>query len=81
MKDTSQPIVMPTGKDYPEEEHDPIQVPEEVKENLSLEQNEIDFIRKALAKTNGKRKEAAKELGISERTLYRKIKEYNLEGT
>lgn len=48
-------------------------------ESLSLHQKEIDFIRKALEKYNGKRKKAAQELGISERTLYRKIKEFNLE--
>ena len=39
----------------------------------------IELIKKALDKTQGKRKAAAKELGISERTLYRKIKQYNLE--
>jgi transcriptional regulator with PAS, ATPase and Fis domain len=58
---------------------EPIQVSEEVEETLSLEKKEIDFIKKALAKYDGKRKDAAKELGISERTLYRKIKEYNIE--
>lgn len=40
---------------------------------------EKDLIRKALKKYNGKRKDAAEELGISERTLYRKIKQYELE--
>lgn len=52
---------------------------EEVEESLSLEEREMEFIIKALEKHNGKRKDAAKELGISERTLYRKIKEYNLK--
>lgn len=47
-------------------------------ESLSLADKEIEFIKKALAKYNGKRKPAADELGISERTLYRKIKEYNI---
>lgn len=51
---------------------------EEVEETLSLEEKEIDFIRRALKKHKGKRKYAAQELGISERTLYRKIKEYDL---
>lgn len=51
---------------------------EVVEESLSLEEKEKEFIKKALQKYNGKRKDAAKELGISERTLYRKIKEYNL---
>ena len=51
-----------------------------VEESLSLEDKEIELIWKALEKHNGKRKLAAQELGISERTLYRKIKEYNIEG-
>jgi transcriptional regulator with PAS, ATPase and Fis domain len=50
----------------------------EVEESLSLEDQEKELIVKALDKHNGKRKYAAAELGISERTLYRKIKEYNL---
>lgn len=48
-------------------------------ESLSLEQKEIEMIKKALQKYKGKRKKAAIELGISERTLYRKIKQYNLD--
>lgn len=51
---------------------------EEVEESLSLNDVERDMIVKALQKHNNRRKNAAKELGISERTLYRKIKEYNL---
>jgi transcriptional regulator with PAS, ATPase and Fis domain len=51
---------------------------EEFIESLSLEDREKELIIKALEKHRGKRKYAAKELGISERTLYRKIKEYNL---
>jgi len=51
---------------------------EEVEESLSLVDKESDLIRKALKKHKGKRKLAANELGISERTLYRKIKELNL---
>jgi transcriptional regulator with PAS, ATPase and Fis domain len=50
----------------------------EVEETLSLQDKEIDMIKKALRKHKGKRKYAAKELGISERTLYRKINEYNI---
>ena len=50
----------------------------EVEESLSLEDREKELIKKALEKHRGKRKYAAQELGISERTLYRKIKEYNL---
>jgi len=51
---------------------------EEYEESLSLEDREKEFIKKALEKHRGKRKYAAAELGISERTLYRKIKEFNL---
>ncbi len=47
-------------------------------ENLSLQEKELELIKKSLEKYNGKRKDAAEELGISERTLYRKIKQYNL---
>ena len=47
-------------------------------ESLSLQDKEIEMIKKSLEKNNNKRKLAAKELGISERTLYRKIKQYNL---
>ena len=50
-----------------------------IEESLSLEEKEIELIKKALNKHMGKRKYAAEELGISERTLYRKIKEYDLE--
>jgi hypothetical protein len=50
----------------------------EVEETLSLQNSERDLIEKALKKHRNKRKYAAEELGISERTLYRKIKEYNL---
>ena len=51
---------------------------EEVEESLSLIDKESDLIKKALKKHKGKRKFAAQELGISERTLYRKIKELDL---
>lgn len=51
---------------------------EEIEETLNLEQHERKLIEKALEKHNNKRKTAAKELGVSERTLYRKIKEYDL---
>ncbi|NVO02025.1 MAG: sigma-54-dependent Fis family transcriptional regulator [Bacteroidetes bacterium] len=56
-----------------------IDTEEIIDEPLSLEKKEIDFIKKALEKYKGKRKNAALELGISERTLYRKIKEYQLD--
>tara|TARA_B100001146_G_scaffold213216_1_gene213392 strand:+ start:38414 stop:39688 length:1275 start_codon:yes stop_codon:yes gene_type:complete len=50
----------------------------EEEESLSLQDKELELIKKSLEKNNGKRKAAAEELGISERTLYRKIKQYNL---
>lgn len=60
--------------------HEPIQEPEIYEpKSLSLQDTEIEMIKKALEKYRGKRRYAAKELGISERTLYRKIKEYNME--
>jgi transcriptional regulator of acetoin/glycerol metabolism len=50
-----------------------------VVDTLSIEAMEKELIIKALKKYNGRRKEAAKELGLSERTLYRKIKQYDLD--
>jgi transcriptional regulator with PAS, ATPase and Fis domain len=50
----------------------------EEEEPLSLQAKELEMIKQALLRCNGKRKLAAKELGISERTLYRKIKQYDL---
>jgi transcriptional regulator with PAS, ATPase and Fis domain len=58
---------------------DIVDTEEIVEESLSLAGKEVEMIRKALEKYNGKRKMAAYELGISERTLYRKIKEYGIE--
>lgn len=67
----------PPVTQHPEEE---VMEHEEVEEeSLSLQEKEIDLIKKALEKHRGKRKSAAKELGISERTLYRKINEYNIK--
>ena len=50
----------------------------EEEETLSLHDKEVEMIKQALVRTGGRRKNAAKELGISERTLYRKIKQHNL---
>ena len=58
--------------------HDEYEEHEELEESLSLEDRERELIQKALEKHRGKRKYAAQELGISERTLYRKIKEFQL---
>src|SRR6218665_3144112 len=57
-----------------------IDIHEEVEESLSLEDQEKELIQRALEKHKGRRKQASDELGISERTLYRKIKEYNIQG-
>ncbi|NVK52984.1 MAG: sigma 54-interacting transcriptional regulator [Flavobacteriaceae bacterium] len=59
------------------ESYDYIETIEE-DETLSLQEKEIEMIQKSLERNNNKRKLAAKELGISERTLYRKIKQYDL---
>lgn len=64
------PVIVKEGTGYNE--------PIVVEESLSLQDKEIDMIKKALKKHKGKRKYAAQELGISERTLYRKINEYNI---
>jgi transcriptional regulator with PAS, ATPase and Fis domain len=58
---------------------EPIQESEVIEESLSLQRKEEDMIRRALEKHKGRRKNAASDLGISERTLYRKIKEYGIE--
>ena len=50
----------------------------EEEETLSLQSKELELIKKSLERHSGKRKSAAEELGISERTLYRKIKQYDL---
>jgi DNA-binding NtrC family response regulator len=72
------------GKDDPQEddyEQEVIEdiVHEEDDNSLSLERKEKEMILKALRKHNNKRKYAANDLGISERTLYRKIKQYDIE--
>jgi transcriptional regulator with PAS, ATPase and Fis domain len=63
-----------------QENDDDFQFAETVEEEeiLKLEQREIEMIKKSLEKNKGKRKAAADELGISERTLYRKIKQFDL---
>lgn len=74
------PTIIHSVKAVCEEEDDDIQDTEEyVEESLSLDELEKEMIRKALDKHHGKRKSAAQDLSISERTLYRKIKEYGLD--
>jgi DNA-binding NtrC family response regulator len=71
-QDAAKPIII----GHPQEDFDKAEV---VEESLSLVDMEKDLILKALKKHNGRRKDAAQDLGISERTLYRKIKEYELQ--
>jgi DNA-binding NtrC family response regulator len=66
----SQPVLM---------HNDAIHDHEEVEESLNIMDKERELIIKALKKHRGKRKDAALDLGISERTLYRKLKEYDIE--
>ncbi|HEV8282722.1 MAG TPA: sigma-54 dependent transcriptional regulator [Chitinophagaceae bacterium] len=68
-----QPVPMSFGM------HDGIHDHEEVEESLNIMDKEKELIIKALKKHRGKRKDAALDLGISERTLYRKLKEYDIE--
>ena len=73
------PVVVQTHHDDDFDNSEIYHEPEEIiEESLSLEEREKELIIKALSKHRGKRKYAANELGISERTLYRKIKEYDL---
>ncbi len=71
-------IVRKTEQETPQE--DKYSFAEEIQEEetLSLQEKEIELIKKSLDRNRGKRKAAAAELGISERTLYRKIKQYDL---
>lgn len=78
----SEPVITTpssSGFGYSKNEEPEISEHEEYEESLSLEDTERELIQKALRRHNNRRKNAAKELGISERTLYRKIKEYNLK--
>ncbi|AZB00625.1 sigma-54-dependent Fis family transcriptional regulator [Chryseobacterium joostei] len=72
------PTIISSPEDSYEDFED-IEVEENRPESLSLQNNEKDLIIKALEKHKGRRNRAADELGISQRTLYRKIKQYNLE--
>ncbi|WP_066438857.1 sigma-54 interaction domain-containing protein [Chryseobacterium sp. CCH4-E10] len=82
-KNNDSPVIQnPTiisGQDDSYEDVEDIEIEEHKPESLSLQNNEKDLIIKALEKHKGRRNKAADELGISQRTLYRKIKQYNLE--
>jgi DNA-binding NtrC family response regulator len=75
-------LEQPRKETYPQEIEDRYDFAEEIQEEetLSLQDKELELIIKALDRNNGKRKAAAAELGISERTLYRKIKQFDIEG-
>ncbi|MEO0505842.1 MAG: sigma-54 dependent transcriptional regulator [Bacteroidota bacterium] len=75
-----QPIVETAPTAIPINKEDRYHFAEEIQEEetLSLQEKEIELIKKSLERNRGKRKAAASELGISERTLYRKIKQYDL---
>lgn len=78
LKDSNIEVLnIPQSTSSQEKEYDYIETIEE-DESLSLQEKEIEMIKKSLEKNNNKRKLAAKDLGISERTLYRKIKQYDL---
>ena len=72
----------PREEEYKQNLEDRYDFAEEIQEEetLSLQDKELELIIKALERNNGKRKAAAAELGISERTLYRKIKQFDIEG-
>ncbi|HXB91005.1 MAG TPA: sigma-54 dependent transcriptional regulator [Puia sp.] len=70
---SAQPVVIHNSNG-----HDDIHLHEEVEESLNIMDKEKELIVKALKKHKGKRKDAASDLGISERTLYRKLKEYDI---
>ncbi len=76
-----QPVFMPQAVQAPQPVlvHNDIHDHEEVEESLNIVDKEKELIIKALKKHRGKRKDAALDLGISERTLYRKLKEYDIE--
>ena len=75
------PAALPAGNAQPVLMHhdDDIHEHEEVEESLNIMDKEKELIVKALKKHKGKRKDAALDLGISERTLYRKLKEYDID--
>lgn len=77
---TTAVITTPNNADNYQEQDDNYQFAESIEEEeiLRLEQKEVEMIKKSLEKNKGKRKIAADELGISERTLYRKIKQFDL---
>lgn len=78
-KEKDDPIVIKHNSIHDDKIEDIIHEDDDSEESLSLENKEKEMILKALKKNRNKRKHAAKDLGISERTLYRKIKQYHIE--
>lgn len=78
-EDEEPKLVISSNQDDYDSEVEDITHEMELEDSLSLEKKEKELIIKALRKNNNKRKYAAEDLGISERTLYRKIKQYELE--
>jgi transcriptional regulator with PAS, ATPase and Fis domain len=81
-RDGSQPYYIQHGNNQPapqQQHHHDFDHHEEVEESLNIMDMEKELIVKALKKHRSKRKDAALDLGISERTLYRKLKEYDIE--
>ena len=72
LSNSSQPVILHQGNNN-------IHQHEDVEESLSIVDKEKELILKALKKHKGKRKDASLDLGISERTLYRKLREYDIE--
>jgi transcriptional regulator with PAS, ATPase and Fis domain len=81
LAETSAPVLYSPAVPQPQPVvvHDAIHEHEEVDESLNIMDKEKELIIKALKKHRGKRKDASADLGISERTLYRKLKEYNID--
>jgi transcriptional regulator with PAS, ATPase and Fis domain len=75
------PVIIPPSTVQPMRTNviDVSHVEEQDNIGVTIADQELEMIRKALTRNKGKRNRAAKELGISERTLYRKIKQFNLE--
>jgi len=71
--------VLPSRSNEPESSPKTLEIDDIYEEEIiSLQDKEVELIRRALERNQGKRKDAAEELGISERTLYRKIKQFEL---
>tara|TARA_R110001583_G_scaffold163880_1_gene316326 strand:- start:6561 stop:7796 length:1236 start_codon:yes stop_codon:yes gene_type:complete len=78
LKDENEVELLRINEKYDDESNYEFTETIDADESLSIQEKEIELIKKSLERNNSKRKLAAKELGISERTLYRKIKQYDL---